>query len=163
MPEGESQPRNTRRGCSLRGDVSNLLQSSVFRWCTTAAHNQARRLAWLAGSFGNSRRPRLHGGSIEERRVRAGGRYSARPPPPATTLRPGYRPYPVRTPTVVSSWGRRGVTVPLATVVLPLSGGRGRISGGVPGTGLQSGPGPPRCQKNAGVRGKAVAGGGEGS
>ena len=23
-----------------------------FRWCTTAAHNQARRLAWLAGSFG---------------------------------------------------------------------------------------------------------------
>ena len=30
-----------------------------FRWCTTAAHNQARRLAWLAGSFGNSRRATL--------------------------------------------------------------------------------------------------------
>ena len=35
-----------------------------FRWCTTAAHNQARRLAWLAGSFGNSRRPRLPGGGL---------------------------------------------------------------------------------------------------
>ena len=35
-----------------------------FRWCTTAAHNPARRLAWLAGSFGNSRRPRLPGGSL---------------------------------------------------------------------------------------------------
>ena len=35
-----------------------------FWWCTTAAHNQARRLAGLAGSFGNSRRPRLPGGSL---------------------------------------------------------------------------------------------------
>ncbi len=61
--------------------------------------------------------------------------------------------------------GRRRVIAPLAKVVLPLSGGRGRISGGVPGTpsvalkgfwggvgvpgtGLQSGPGPPWCPKS---------------
>ena len=25
MPEGESQPRNTRRGCSLRGDDVHLV------------------------------------------------------------------------------------------------------------------------------------------
>ena len=35
-----------------------------FRWCTTAAHNPARRLARLAGSYGNSRRPCLPGGSL---------------------------------------------------------------------------------------------------
>ena len=36
-------------------------EDGVFRWCTTAAHNPARRLAGLAGSFGGSRRPRLPG------------------------------------------------------------------------------------------------------
>ena len=122
------------------------------------------------------------------------------------STRPCDWPYPVRTPTVVSSRGRRRVIAPLAgrqsscrgrrrgivplaegksgcegrrrviaplaKVVLPLSGGRGRISGGVPGTpsvalkrfwggvgvpgtGLQSGPGPPRCPKSRWGKGKS--------
>ena len=55
-------------------------EDGVFRWCTTAAHNQARRLAWLAGSFESSRRPRLPGGSPQVDKVGFQGVYQVRLP-----------------------------------------------------------------------------------
>ena len=74
--------------CGERPSVESV--SFWFCWCTTA-HNPARRLARLAGSFGNSRRPRLPGGSILE-----------------DNHRPGYRPDPARTPSSTHPSARIG-------------------------------------------------------